>query len=286
MSSSRNEGRWSRDNSVSNVSATSGASQSNRLSAASAAILRGKRTPRGSQSSDSERRSGSMLKNFLAQRNTDYRTANAPPTAHYSQGTPRTTAARRPSSGRSSPPPDQSDVEEEPFFPCGDYFRPSPGFLHALSVFIGSPVWRVVVAFNSFLLLFGSEVQELWIPPEGDLTMNVLYCLGFAVFSMDMIMRCFLDPKYVQSPRCRNNENAQNSAWGRCQLGSFLFWCDLVSTLAFMYSISFIHSQAFAIQTIDISLNDIGIPVSFVESLLEFVDETFALRAYRLSVLS
>jgi hypothetical protein len=53
-----------------------------------------------------------------------------------------------------------------------------------------------------------------------------------------------------------------------------------------MYSISFIHSQAFAIKTIDISLNDIGIPVSFVESLLEFVDETFALRTYRLSLLS
>lgn len=266
MSSSRNEGRWSRDNSASNVSATSGASQSNhRLSAASAAILRGKRTPRGSQSSDSERRSGNIFKNFFAQRNTDYRAANAPPSAPaYSQGTPRTTAVRRPSSGRSSPPPDQSDMEEESFCSCGDCLRPPPWFLHALSVIIGSPLWRVIILFNSFLLLFGSEVQELWIPPEGDLTMDILYCLGLAVFSMDMIMRCYLEPKYVQVPGCRNKENAQNSAWGRCQLGSFLFWCDLVSTLTFLYSISFINSGAYAIQTIDISLNEIGIPVSFV----------------------
>lgn len=264
MSSSRNDGQWSRDNSTSNVSA--GSTASHRLSGP-ASVLRGKNkaTPRNSQSSSTERRSATFFRNFFAQRNTDYRAASVPSPPQYSQGsTPRTTAVRRPSSGRSSPPLEQSD-EERSSRTRTDCCRPSPAFLHVLSAIIGSRIWRFIIVFNTILLLFGSEIQELWIPPGGDIVMDILYCIALAVFTMDMVMRCFLEPKYVTVPRCRNKENAQNKAWGRCQLGSFLFWCDLFSTLTLLYNISFINTAAFAISTIDITLNSIGIPVSLRE---------------------
>lgn len=247
-----NEGRWSRENSASNVSAAS--------------VRRGTRTPRNSQASNlSERRSGNMFKNFFAQRNADYRADNAPPAPQYSQVTPRTTAVRRPSSGRSSPPPEQSELEERSFGSFTECLRPSPGFLHAMSSIIGSTLWRVIIIFNTVILLFGSEIQDIWVPPKGDKVMDALFCLALTVFTMDMIMRCYLEPKYVSVPRCCDKESAQNSAWGPCQLGSFHFWCDLLSTLTLLYNISFINTLAFAIETIDISLNDIGIPVSFGE---------------------
>jgi len=93
--------------------------------------------------------------------------------------------------------------------------------------------------------------------------MDVLFCIALAVFTMDMVMRCYLEPKYVAVPRCRKKENAASSPWGRCQLGgSFLFWCDLLSTLTLLYNISFINKSEFKIKGIDITLNSIGIPVS------------------------
>lgn len=250
------------DNPASNDSASA------RSRASSHRRLHLSRKTRNSQTSSdtSERRSGNIFKTFFAQRNNDYRAATviSEPQYTYSQGmAARTTAVRRPSSGRSSPPPDPSELENSSSCGCRNCLAPSPGFLNVLSTIIESSIWRVIIVFNTILLLFGSEIQELWIPPAGDVAMDVLYCLALAVFAMDMFMRCYLEPKYVTVPRCRKKESAQNSAWGRCQLGSFLFWCDLVSTMTLLYNISFIYPPGSAIETIDIKLNVIGIPVSF-----------------------
>lgn len=253
MASTVEEGRGSRDASASSL----------RLSAGS--LLRGRATPRNSQSSASSRNTN-IFRTFFAQRNADYRAANVSLNT-IQQGTPRSTVHRRPSSGRSSPPLEHSEYEENPKCLCCECLNPSPHFLSILSRIIGSRAWRLIIAFNTILLLFGSEIQELWIPPKGDTVLDVLYCIALAVFTMDMIMRCYLEPKYVSVPRCRKKQHAQNSAWGRCQLGSFLFWCDLLSTLTLLYNISFINTPAFEPILIDITLNSIGIPVRIRKNL-------------------
>jgi hypothetical protein len=263
MASTRSEGRWSRDNSTSNVSAGS------RRSAGS--VLRGKgRTPASprNSTSSSERRSNNLFRAFFAQRNTDYRSDAA---HQYSQGTtqqPRQAAVpavRRPSDGRSSPVPDPSEADDNSRCFCGACPSPSPRFLHALSTIITSRIWRVIIGFNTVLLLFGSEIQAIAIPPAGDIVMDILYLIALAIFLTDIVMRSFLEPTYLRVPQCCNKENqdrTQNTSWGGCQLGSFLFWCDLVSTLTLLYSVSFINTDEFERKTIDITISDIGIPVS------------------------
>lgn len=257
MSSSRVEGNFSRDNSMGNVSAASGSQRPRR----GRNNTNNRSTPRNSASSGtgSERRSATFFRTFFAQRNTDYRSE----ATHYSPATttPRTPAVRRPSSGRSSPILDGSELDESTAN-CSrcTWLQPSPRFLHGLSVIIKSPLWKIIIAFNTVLLLFGSEFQELFIPPTGDIVMDILFFIALGVFTADIIMRCYLEPNYASLPTCHPNQ--QNSAWGRCSMGSFLFWCDFVSTLTLLYNISFINAHTFQAKTIDITLNVIGIPVS------------------------
>ena len=257
MSSSRRDGRLSRD------SSTKSAESAQRLSTGN--ILRSMNkstTSRNSQASSAaeRKRASTFVRTFFAQRNNDYRPDVPTSTPVYSQGTVRTTMR---SSGRSSPPPPEttaSEHEEKSTRSSVEFLRPSPAFLNVLSNIIGSRLWRVTIAFNTFLLLFGSEVQEIWIPPAGDTAMDVLYCIALAVFTMDMVMRCYLEPKYMNVPRCRAKESAQSKAWGRCQMGSFLFWCDLLSTLTLLYNVSFINTELNDMLTYDIELNQIGLP--------------------------
>ena len=60
-----------------------------------------------------------------------------------------------------------------------------------MSCIIESPLWRVIIFLNTLLLLFGSEVQDLCIHPEGDIVMDVFFTIAMAAFFFDIIMRCF-----------------------------------------------------------------------------------------------
>jgi hypothetical protein len=66
-----------------------------------------------------------------------------------------------------------------------------------MSCIIESPLWRVIIFLNTLLLLFGSEVQDLCIHPEGDIIMDVFFTIAMVAFFFDIIMRCFLKPTYM-----------------------------------------------------------------------------------------
>jgi hypothetical protein len=142
------------------------------------------------------------------------------------------------------------DEEKASLFSC---LRPSQDVLDFMSRIIESRLWRVIIILNTLLLLFGSEVQDLWIPPQGDVVMNVFYTIALAVFSFDILMRCFLEPTYM--PWC-------GCAESKCNLGSFLWWCDVLSTLTLLYNISYINKNLLDMITYDITLDELGIPVS------------------------
>jgi hypothetical protein len=71
-----------------------------------------------------------------------------------------------------------------------------------MSCIIESPLWRVIIFLNTLLLLFGSEVQDLCIHPEGDIVMDVFFTIAMAAFFFDIIMRCFLKPTYMPRRGC------------------------------------------------------------------------------------
>jgi hypothetical protein len=113
-------------------------------------------------------------------------------------------------------------------------------------------------------LLFGSPIQFLWIPKEGDTVFDVLYTIGLAVFILDMIFNLLVDPEYfgcnyfwrrVQQPH-------QPKRWTCGGVGSFMFWCDVVSTLALCHDISYINQKEYEMLELNLKLNKYGIPVS------------------------
>jgi hypothetical protein len=207
----------------------------------------------GRSQSSTERRAHRrilLVKKFFENRKNDYH-AGDQVMGNPSSRAIRTFVRNNPvTGGRSSPHPEMLDEEKSSLF---SRLRPSQPVLDFMSRMIESPLWNVIIIFNTILLLFGSEVQDLWIPPHGDIVMNVFFTIALAVFSFDIIMRCFLDPSYM--PWC-------GCAASKSSLGSFMWWCDVVSTLTLLYNISFINTNLLQMNTIEITLNQLGIPVS------------------------
>jgi len=135
---------------------------------------------------------------------------------------------------------------------------------------IRSTAWQFMLIVLTIVLLFGAQVRDLWIPKAGDDAVDYVFLGAFIVFTADILIRIDVEPNYFCFAFfCWRPKNEQMTAdmpsgWvgcGSCRLGSFLFWCDVVSTLTLLYEISFINSSSFEEQSIRIDLNAFGIPV-------------------------
>lgn len=128
----------------------------------------------------------------------------------------------------------------------------------------------------TFFLLFGSPIQFLAVPQEGDVAFDALYMFGFVVFMIDVVFNAYADPGYLTCDPChprRSRRSSQSSTDARhrsrswsCGVGSYNFWCDLISSLGFLYDVSFINKKEFAITSLYIELDRIGVPVCCGES--------------------
>lgn len=149
-------------------------------------------------------------------------------------------------------------------------------------VFLESAYWRVFLLFGNFVLLFGSPIQMLLVPPAGDPFFDVLYTVVLVAFLVDMIFRAAAVPGYFgihfhtlfpkQSSRQRNSSITSRTLSCCCgclcccwccvprhalcwpTMGSFLFWCDLASTLTLLYDISFTNPANFAMVKVNLDL--------------------------------
>ena len=138
-----------------------------------------------------------------------------------------------------------------------------------------SPVWRLLMALCILLLLFGSQVQNLWCDKDYDTVFDVLYTIALCIFCVDIVLRMLSVPGYV-SFNCKPLYNRIAKFLGRTprtryhyyddepfiHIGSFLFWCDVISTLTLLYEISYINKNQTEIRATDIRLDSYGIPVS------------------------
>ena len=121
-----------------------------------------------------------------------------------------------------------------------------------------SVVWKTFLLFSTFLLLFGSSIQFIVVPKEGDFVFDILYTISLAVFVIDMILNVLLDPEYFACQFCVRREGEKCFS---LSIGSFLFWCDVVSTLALLFNISYINRLEYEMMQIHIQLNEYGVPV-------------------------
>jgi hypothetical protein len=140
-----------------------------------------------------------------------------------------------------------------------------------LLVVLTSPVWRMIMCLCILLLLFGSEIQGLWAPKQYDTTFDILYTVAFFLFICDILLRAMSVPGYIGC-NCKLFYNRMVKFCCRGQrrsyhdevpmhFGSFLFWCDVVSTLAILYDISYVTPQQNEIKVANIQLGPLGIPV-------------------------
>ena len=75
------------------------------------------------------------------------------------------------------------------------------------------------------------------------------------------MVRCYTEPQYFEFNLCGKTAGDAPAAWGAFRLGSFMFWCDLISSATLLYDISFINTFYFAIETINMELDQFGLPV-------------------------
>jgi hypothetical protein len=122
----------------------------------------------------------------------------------------------------------------------------------AFTAVLNSHAWKAVLIIFAAVLLFGEELRELFLPSGADNYVDALFVLVFTFFMVDIAMRCDAENNYFNRFRCTGC---------CCSSGSFLFWCDLLSTLTLFYDMSWFDTPNFTETNIAIKLGDYGLPV-------------------------
>lgn len=134
---------------------------------------------------------------------------------------------------------------------------------------LNNMLWKVLLCFFTILLLFGAQVRDLWLPSSSDTTMDVLNMIALCFFTIDIIIRVDVEPNYFNFKICQRDrsENSNRQGCAEFSIGSFIFWCEVVSTLALLHEISFIDKGNFSETVYHIQLDPFGIPVSCTSNI-------------------
>lgn len=128
---------------------------------------------------------------------------------------------------------------------------------------IRSRVWKgLMIVFYTFAL-FGYQLHMIF--SVKDVVYNTLALITFIFFVLEMVLMTIAEPNYVifDISSFAGNKFLAAGADGNksCSLGSFLFWCDLVSTIVLLYGITWINKGRLGLKTVDIFLDADGFPV-------------------------
>ena len=213
----------------------------------------------------------SFFRRFFSRQNSDYRADAASPglrgttpgeTLQNQRATQSTTAA--PLGSNAGTTSDDNDSTPKILQRClnfvGTFVRPSSAMLEHMTRLINSRFWQVGLVIFTFVLLFGAQLQGLFIPKEGDIAFTILVTIALVVFLLDIIIRCYVEPQYFGFNFSGGNAEG-HSAWGAFRLCSFMFWCDLFSTATLLYDISYINKGLIDMMTIEIEIDAFGLPV-------------------------
>ena len=158
-------------------------------------------------------------------------------------------------------------------------YEPPAKLLEYMRIVISSWGYGIPFLLFTVLLLFGEPVQYLWFPKQADVVFNYLYTFAFAFFVIDIAMRCYVSPPYfvfeifgrdyrydAQGRRKpRPPAGGIKSGWGEncIKIGSFMFWCDVLSTLTLIYDISWVNPLLEERVELTVPVNAVGVAVSY-----------------------
>ena len=125
-------------------------------------------------------------------------------------------------------------------------------WLHLIAKLTKTIVWRTIHVIFSLFLLFGPAVQNLIIEcgVTGDTIFSIIRICMLLFFIVDMTVRCITEERYFVYSLCkRGNGGGNNSSDGfdsTFAIGSFMFWCDLISTVSILYDLPSINKGRYA----------------------------------------
>lgn len=131
---------------------------------------------------------------------------------------------------------------------------------------IRSRIWKLLMMFFYSFVLFGSQIHHIWALTD-DQTYNILAIITFGFCLVELALRILVEPNYFQFgvAGCHSNNrsgyNLGNDNNSSCAVGSFMFWCDLVSMGVILLDVGWVNSGVDEQRTIEIELDAHGFPV-------------------------
>lgn len=123
--------------------------------------------------------------------------------------------------------------------------------------FLNNRYWKLALVVFAIILLFGAQIRNLFIPKSADQAVDILFCIVFLFLSIDLLMRIDAEANYFFLD-CYQ----KGTGWCCCKMGSFLFWCDILSTLSLLSNITWVSKSQNSEKQIDVLLDAFGVPVS------------------------
>ena len=172
-----------------------------------------------------------------------------------------------------NPPPSLARSRKKMNCNCNMYY-----VLQWASRLIHSLYWKIVMILFTVILLFGSPVQT-FLPKEVDIYFDIMYIVALGVFAFDMLIHLITDPDYFgfhppalllcllgmkRKPQHGGGRTGSSgSGSDKLGIGSFKFWCDIISTGMLFYDIQYTNARNYEEEYWHIDLNTPpGVPVS------------------------
>ena len=130
---------------------------------------------------------------------------------------------------------------------------------------INHRAWKSLFYCCSFIMLFGSQIQDLYFPKSWDKGTDLVFTLVFVFSSIDIFLHVITDPTYFTWGLNKRDRNV-----GLCcgiYIGSFFFWCDVFATGTFLYEISYVTAKKRSVREVLLTLNNIGVPIFGMNSI-------------------
>lgn len=179
--------------------------------------------------------------------------------------------SKRPRSGMISPHtrPDMSSRFTRSYSKCCSRRCPKPlrisqGTRTRCKTLIRSYGWKTLMILFYTFVLFGHPLYLLLSFKEA--VYDSLAILAFMFCLLEVVLRTIAEPHYIhlELPSFGSSRLmiSGNDSTKSCPVGSFLFWCDLVSTGAILYHVSWVNMDSVRLKTVEIVLDRYGFPVS------------------------
>ena len=131
--------------------------------------------------------------------------------------------------------------------------------------------WSIVMFIFTLVLLFGASFRDLCCTKQMDVVFDIIFSFTFVMLAVDIVLHCLATPEYFQWYFPCNRQK-----W--FTIGSFIFWCDVLSTLVLLADVSFIGIESLGMENRHITEMDGGLGLSVSCTMLTHLNYVSRIR--------